>query len=259
MQLVVGHKARRGLLFLLLLWLPINLLLSTPHDRPRKPTTATAIISIMTAVSASPAGLGAMSPTTTYQEASFIDFFQLAGRLHSEHEHEDKHDPSSNPPMQTTSTKSSDQYININRSPESLQNSYVPIDETAIFYSGLDFTPLDSATISRVTSMSPEEALKAGLDLKKDGSGHHDCFGSHDRSIAPRDRSFSAPEGNIGLVSLNKKLVTETGSGVESSKSRAGKRVAKKPTAQEWVSDIDCVSDIFGSMVADGDRGGIHL
>jgi hypothetical protein len=250
------------LLFLLLLGLPTNLLSSTTRDRPRKPTTATATISIMTAVSASPGGLGAMSPAINYQEAPFLDHFQIAGRLHSEHEHkhEHKHDSSSNPPKKTTSTNSSDQYININRTPASLQNSYVPIDETAILYSGQDFTLLDSATVSRVTSMSPEEALKVELDLKKDDSGHDSCFGrpcDQDKSLAPRDRSFSAPQGRLDLASLNRKLMAGMHSGL--SRSRAGKRVTQKPTAQEWVSDIDCVSDIFGSMVADGDRGGIHL
>jgi hypothetical protein len=201
-----------------------------------------------------------MSPTITYQEAPFIDHLQLVGRSDSEHEHKHKHkhDSSSNPLKQNTSTKSTDQYININRTPESLQNSYVPIDETAIFYSGQDFTPLNSANISRVMSMSPEEALKAELDLNKEGSGHDDRFGSRDRSIT-RDRSFSAPDGNIDLVSLHKKLVMKIHEGLESPRSRVRKRVAQKPTAQEWVSDIDCVSDIFGSMVADGDRGGIHL
>jgi hypothetical protein len=243
--------------------LPTNLLSSTTHDRPRKPTIATATISIMTAVSASPGGLGAMSPAINYQEASFIDHFQLAGRLHSEHEHKHehkhKHNSSSNPPKKTTSPNPSDQYTNINRTPASLQNSYVPIDETAIFYSGQDFTPLDSATVSRVTSMSPEEALKAELDLKKDDSGHDSCFGrpcDQEKSLAPRDRSFSAPQGRLDLASLNRKLMAGMHSGL--AKARA-KRVAKKPTAQEWVSDIDCVSDIFGSMVADGDRGGNHL
>ena len=137
-----------------------------------------------------------------------------------------------------------------------------PIDETAIFYSGLDFTPLNSASITRVASMSPGMSLKAELDLKKDSSGQHGRSNrpdNRDSAFAPRHRAFSAPVDVVDLGLLNKKLEIDVSTREGPSESPVSKSVIHKPTAQEWVADIDCVSDIFGAMVADGDRGGIHL
>lgn len=138
-----------------------------------------------------------------------------------------------------------------------------PIDETAIFYSGLDFTPLNSGSITRVASMSPEMSSKAELDLKKDGSGQHSCSNKSDSSdgtFAPRHRAFSAPVEGVDLGLLNQKLQTDVRGHMRGPpEPPVGNRAMHKPTAQEWVSDIDCVSDIFGAMLADGDRGVIHL
>lgn len=137
-----------------------------------------------------------------------------------------------------------------------------PIDETAIFYSGLDFTPLNSGSITRVASMSPEMSSKAELGLKKDGSGQHNHSSKLDSgngTFAPRHRAFSAPVDGVDLSLLNKKLETNVGPQRGPPEPRVGNRAMHKPTAQEWVADIDCVSDIFGAMLADGDRGVSHL
>jgi hypothetical protein len=137
-----------------------------------------------------------------------------------------------------------------------------PTDETAIFYSGLDFTPLNSAAITRVASMSPEMSSKAELDLNKDGSGHHgrpSKPNNRDGAFARRHRAISAPVDGVDLGLLNKKLETDLRTDAGAPEPSVDVEVMQKPTAQEWVADIDCVSDIFGAMVADGDRGGIHF
>jgi len=138
-----------------------------------------------------------------------------------------------------------------------------PIDETAIIYFGLDFTPLNSASITRVASMSPEMSLKAELDLNKSGSvGHHGRSNkqdSTDSTFATRHRAFSAPVDGVDLGLLNKKLEPDAGAYLGPPEPSVNNRPIRKPTAQEWVADIDCVSDIFGAMLADGDRGVVHL
>jgi hypothetical protein len=99
------------------------------------------------------------------------------------------------------------------------------------------------------------------LDLKKEDPGQHARSNNHDTSdstFAPRHRAFSAPVEGVDLDMLNKKLQTDF-SARKSPKSPENNHAMHKPTAQEWVADIDCVSDIFGAMLADGDRGGIHL
>lgn len=137
-----------------------------------------------------------------------------------------------------------------------------PIDETAIFYSGLDFTPLNSASITRVASMSSEMSSKAELDLNKNASRQHSRSAKHDSTdstFAPRHRAFSAPVDGIDLGLLHKKLASDVGAHGSPPRSPVNNQAMHKPTAQEWVADIDCVSDIFGAMLADGDRGVIHL
>jgi hypothetical protein len=183
-----------------------------------------------------------------------IDLSQLAGRF------ENKRTPDISP-KPPTSTSHSGQ-VNTRLTPEVSPQTYVPIDETAIFYSGKDFTPSDSAAITRVTSMSPEEALKAELDLSKDGSNQYDCFGkryNYGNSFADRRCAFSALKSNLDLPLLNKKLVTLSAAGAESSEPHPRNVAVPKPTAQEWVSDIDCVSGIVSMMLADDDRGVAHL
>ena len=151
--------------------------------------------------------------------------------------------------------------ISINRSPAYFSPPMPPIDETAIFYSGLDFTPLNSASVTRVASMSPEISFKAELDFNKNGSGQHGRStkqDSTDSTFAPRHRAFSAPVDGVDLVLLNKQLETDAGAYRGPPEPPVNNRAMHKPTAQEWVADIDCVSDIFGAMLADGDRGFIH-
>lgn len=151
----------------------------------------------------------------------------------------------------------------INRTPAYFSPPMPPIDETAIFYSGLDFTPLNSASITRVASMSPEMSSKAELDLNKKGSigqhGRSNKQDSTDSTFASRHRAFSAPVDGVDLGLLNKKLETDAVAHRGPPEPSVNNRAMHKPTAQEWVADIDCVSDIFGAMLADGDRGVIHL
>ena len=137
-----------------------------------------------------------------------------------------------------------------------------PIDETAIFYSGLDFTPLNSASITHVASMSPEMSSKAEHDLNKKDSGQHGRSSkqdSTDSTFAPSHRASSAPVDGVDLGLLNRKLETDAVARRGPPKPSVNNRAMHKPTAQEWVADIDCISDIFGAMLADGDRGVIQL
>lgn len=150
----------------------------------------------------------------------------------------------------------------INRTPAYFSPPMPPIDETAIFYSGLDFTPLNSASITRVASMSPEMSSKAELGFNKNSSGPHGRSNkrdSTDSTFAPRHRAFSAPVDGVDLGLLIKKLGTDDVAHRGPPEPSVNNRAMHKPTAREWVADIDCVSDIFGAMLADGDRGFIHL
>jgi hypothetical protein len=152
--------------------------------------------------------------------------------------------------------------ISTNHTPVCYSPPFPPIDETAIFYSGLDFAPLNSAAMTRVASMSPEMSLKAELDLKDESFSQHGPSngpGSSDSTFVPRHRAFSAPVDGVDLGMLNKKLEKDVDTHKGTSKFLVDNREMHKSTAQEWVADIDCVSDIFGAMLADGDRGGIHL
>ncbi|GAB7333342.1 hypothetical protein MBLNU13_g04965t1 [Cladosporium sp. NU13] len=153
--------------------------------------------------------------------------------------------------------------ISINRTPAYFSPPMPPIDETAIFYLGLDFTPLNSASITRVASMSPEMSSKAELDLNKNGPvGQHSRSNNQDSAggtFASRHRAFSAPVDGVDLGLLNKKLETVAVAHRGPPEPSVNNRAMHKPTVQEWVADIDCVSDIFGAMLADGDRGVIHL
>lgn len=103
---------------------------------------------------------------------------------------------------------------------------------------------------------------KAELGLKKDGydqQGRTNKTDSGNNHFAPRHRAFSAPVDGVDFGLLNKKLETDVGPQRGPPAPPVGNRAMHKPTAQEWVADIDCVSEIFGAMLADGDRGVVHL
>lgn len=138
--------------------------------------------------------------------------------------------------------------------------SFTALDETAIFYYGQDFIHLDSAAITRVASMSPEESYKAELGLENNGSerckrSNRPC--NRDNFVPHRCRAFSAPQEPIDLPLVNRKLSIHANATVKCSgiPSDSGGAIVK-PTAKEWVADIDRVSDIFGAMLADCDRIG---
>lgn len=205
------------------------------------------------ATPASPASRAYIPPTNRPRENSiYILPSQLAGSLETERI------SSKNTTKSSTLTKSSKG----NRTPGSSQNSFVPIDETSTFYVGPEFAPLSSVIATRLASLSPGGFPKAEFDLEKGGSSQHGRFcshSSHEVSIGTRHRGLSAPVSIVDLDLLKKKLVTDDSGSVHSFRSETDGGSAPKPTAQEWTADIDCVSDIFGPMVADGDRGGMHL
>lgn len=141
-----------------------------------------------------------------------------------------------------------------------LPKSFTALDETAFFYYGQDFVHLDSAAITRVASMSPEESFKAELDLENNGSDRYkrsDRPCNRDKFVPSRHRAFSAPQEPLDLSLVNRKLSTHANPTVKCcGNPTENKSATVKPTAKEWVADIDRVSDIFGAMLADCDRIG---
>jgi hypothetical protein len=133
------------------------------------------------------------------------------------------------------------------------------ITETSLSSSGLGFTPLNSTLASRVASMSQlEAACTTEIALGKDVCTQYERGkrSEYDYTASRRNRACSAPEGPVNLNLQNKSLRTEQpGARVDSAEPITGSTVKPKPTAQEWVSDLDCVSDVLGAMLADGDRG----
>lgn len=214
---------------------------------------AISTIGATASVSAAPASRAYIPPTNRPRENSiYILPSQLAGSL------ETQRTSAKNLPKQSTSANSSKG----NRTPGASQNSFVPIDETSTFYVGPEFVPLSSAIATRLASLPPGGFPKAEFDLEKGGASQHGRFcshGSHEVHIGARHRGLSAPVSILDLELLNKKSVTDDNGSVHSFKSDTDHGSTPKPTAQEWTADIDRVSDIFGSMVADGDRGGMHL
>lgn len=213
---------------------------------------ATSTIGATAAVPASPVSRAYIPHTNRPRENSVhILPSQLTGSL------ETKRTLNKPPTKQSTSAKPSR-----TRTPGSPQNSFVPIDMTSTFYVGPEFAPLSSVIATRLASLAHRGFPKAEIELKKGGSSQHSRFcshGSHEVPIGTRHRGLSAPVSILDLELLNEKSVTDDGSSVHSFKSDTDNGSAPKPTAQEWTADIDRVSDIFGSMIADGDRGGMHL
>lgn len=107
--------------------------------------------------------------------------------------------------------------------------------------------------------MTTEEATKAEHALQEHGdqwyerSGLFDRHNSSDSIFHSRYRAFSAPISGVNPPSLNEKMST-AGKAV---KAEPKHRCAgtHKPTAQEWVADIICVSGVLEAMLADDDRG----
>lgn len=170
------------------------------------------------------------------------------------------HDPSSaakqslqtSPTLQPTflpiSTQTRD-VINASTPPQSL----ALVDESGISSSGLGFTPLNSTLASRVASMSQLEARTPEVACDQYERGRPLSL----MEPAPRrDRAFSAPEGTVIMDIQNKSLrAAQPGKPTGSTRPIIGNFPTKKSTAQEWVTDIFCVSDVLGAMLADGDRG----
>lgn len=210
----------------------------------------------MTALSPSPSTLPAPARATAPPDISLnADLAQLASRFESEHTPSTKTSKQGDFAIATDETNSRQTLPS-----SSVSKTFTTLGETAIFYFGQDFAHLDSAAITRVASMSPEESFKAELDLEKNGNDRYkrsDRPCNRDKDVPHRHRAFSAPQEPIDLPLVNRKLSmlaapTVKCSGVPTDNGS----VTVKPTAKEWVADIDCVSDIFGAMLADGDRIG---
>lgn len=184
-----------------------------------------------------------------------INLAQLASRSES------KHTSTTKSPQHDAPAYASDE-ISIRQMlpPPPTSKSFSTLDETALFYYGSDFAHLDSEPITRVASMSPEELFKAEIDLESNGNDHYnrlDRPSSGEKATTHRHRASSAPQKPTDLSTVSRKFEMHSFTTIHCSGVVAGNKAEMaKPTAQEWVADIDCVSDIFGAMLADGDRVG---
>ena len=158
--------------------------------------------------------------------------------------------PPSSPPLYT---QTSDKPHTPTPSPQSLAST----TEVGLCSSGLGFTPLNSTLASRVASMSQLEACTVETALGKDVCDQYERGkrSSHDYTVSHRSRALSAPDGpvNLNLNLQNKSLRVEQQVGP--TRPITCDKPVSKPTVQEWVSDLDCVSGVLGAMFADDDRG----
>ncbi|KAM0716975.1 hypothetical protein Q7P37_006827 [Cladosporium fusiforme] len=231
-----------------------------PHKRqdiqPPKPPTKG---SIAMSVTGSPASLRAISPVINSADATF-DIFHILGQGIG---------PFSSPTSSTRSSKSVSTTVSPVPTPrrqtvttptrftpptpiaEDVQQDTVSSDGT---------TPLHSIIADRVTLMTAEEAIEAEHALKEHGSDWYECSGLFDRHNSNDDalphRAYSAPARSGNLPSLDQTLGTAGKSAkADAHRSKASGTESHKPTAQEWMADIDCVSGVLGAMLADDDRG----
>jgi hypothetical protein len=213
----------------------------------------------MTTLSASPASLEVLSPYDASEGLTHTSFYQPLPELESL-TNESQHPPSTNSPTsQYISTQTPDKA----HASAPCSQPFATITEIGLSSSGLGFTPLNSTLASRVASMSQLVACTAETDLGKDVCDQYERSKrpSHDYTAPRRNRAFSAPEGmmnpvNLNLNMQNKPLRTEQpGAEVGPTHPITCNKPRSKPTMQEWVSDLDCVSGVLGAMFADDDRG----
>jgi hypothetical protein len=209
----------------------------------------------MTTLSAFPVSLAVMSPYDVAEGPIHLSFYQpLPGPSSSTKDSPQTcpTDPPSSPPFHT---QASDETHAQAPCPQPL----APITEMGLSSSGLGFTPLNSTLASRVASMSQlETACTTEIALGKDVCDQYERGkrSGHDCIASRRNRALSAPEGVVNLDLQNKPLRMEQPSAKSGHTQPTTSKASKsKPTAQEWVSDLDCVSDVLGAMLADGDRG----
>jgi hypothetical protein len=208
----------------------------------------------MTTLSASPASLAVTSPYDASEGSIYTSYYQ--------------------PPLEPTpSTKGSPQVFVINppsspplntqasdnpRASTPCSQPLAPITEHGICSSGLGFTPLNSTLASRVASMSQLVACTADIDLGKNVCDQYERGkrSGPDYTASRRNRAFSAPEGPVNVDLQNKPLRTEQPvADIGPTQTITSDKPTPKPTVQEWMSDIDCVSGVLGAMFADDDRG----
>lgn len=183
----------------------------------------------------------------------------------------------------TTPSQSATQSSNKTNASKKTSEPLASINEAADASSGPQFTPLDSSATMRVVFMSPKEALEAEIHLQPSGACQDKLDGPidpGDHILPARDRAFSAPKRLMDVFELEKKLkaldlVSSDGTDhfhtrkiavkdlekdlkafgnaatVELDQSRTTNVGTPKPTAQEWVADIDCISNVFGAWLAD--------
>lgn len=180
----------------------------------------------------------------------------------------------------TSPSQSASQPSNETNASKKIPEPLASVNQVALPSSVHQFTPLDSSAITRVASMSPQEALEAEIHLQPSGSCQHKLEGPlepRDHVVPIRDRAFSAPKRLMDVFELEKRLkaidvVSSSGTGtkkvavkelekdfkaydnaatVEPDRSRTRNVGTPRPTSQEWVADIDCVSNVFGAWLAD--------
>lgn len=234
----------------------------TGHRHPQSQSAHTELhanstTASMTTLSASPASLAVMSPYDASEGPIHTTFYQPLHEPSSSTKGSPQTsptDPPSSPPP-PINTQTSDK----NHIPTPSPQFLAPITEMGLSSSGLGFTPLNSTLASRVASMSQlEAACTTETALGKDVCEQYERSkrSAHDRTVSRRDRALSAPDRTVNLDLQNKPLRTEQpGAKIDSAQPITGNKAAPKPTAQEWASDLDCVSDVLGAMFADGDRG----
>ena len=207
----------------------------------------------MAALSASPASLAVLSPYDASEGPIHTSFYQPLPEPRSSTK-ETQHTSSTNlPNSQSSSTQTPDKTHASAPCPQ----PFAPIAEISLPSSGLGFTPLNSTLASRVASMSQLVACTTEMDLGKDVCDPYERGkrSSHDYTVSHRSRALSAPDGpvNLNLNLQNKSLRVEQQVGP--TRPITCDKPVSKPTVQEWVSDLDCVSSVLGAMFADDDRG----
>jgi hypothetical protein len=106
--------------------------------------------------------------------------------------------------------------------------------------------------------MSQLVACTADIDLGKNVCDQYERGkrSGPDYTASRRNRAFSAPEGPVNVDLQNKPLWTEQPvADIGPTQTITSNKPTPKPTVQEWMSDIDCVSGVLGAMFADDDRG----
>lgn len=209
----------------------------------------------MTSLSASPASLAVLSPYEASESPIHTSFYQAPPDPTSSTKGSPQVFPINPPSSPPLNTQASDKTHVSAPGPEPLAHT----TEIGLSSSGFGCTPLNSTLASRVASMSQLVAYTAEMNLGNDVCEQYELgkLSGHD-TFSRRNRALSAPEGpaNLNMNMQNKPLRTEQPvADIGPTQTITSNKPTPKPTVQEWMSDIDCVSGVLGAMFADDDRG----